>query len=205
MWMAFFIPILHQIMSKKEKKEKSFIKKHWSNLLFGVLIVLIIIPQTRQPIQVFLNRIIAFSPSEISQSDRETLKDYEWYFKNENNQTVNFTQSEGKPVLVNYWATWCAPCIAEMPDLQELYSDYKDEVDFYFITSEKPKTVEAFLDKENYNLPVYYFLSSPPDLLTSSSLPTTFLINGRGEIVMKKTGAANWNSKTVRKTIDKLK
>jgi thiol-disulfide isomerase/thioredoxin len=205
MWMAFFIPILHQIMSKKEKKEKSFIKKHWSNLLFGVFIVLIIIPQTRQPIQVFLNRIIAFSPSEITQSDRETLKDYEWYFKNENNQTVNFTQSEGKPVLVNYWATWCAPCIAEMPDLQELYSDYKDEVDFYFITSEKPKTVEAFLDKEGYNLPVYYFLSSPPDLLTSSSLPTTFLINGRGEIVMKKTGAANWNSKTVRKTIDKLK
>lgn len=187
------------------KKEKNFIQKHWSNLLFGVFIVLIIIPQTRQPIQVVLNRIIAFSPTEINKLDRDILKDYEWYFKNENNQTVNFIQSEGKPVLVNYWATWCAPCIAEMPDLQKLYSDYKDEVDFYFITSEEPRIVEAFLDKENYNLPVYYFLSSPPDLLKSSSLPTTFLIDTRGEIIMKKTGAANWNSKTVRKTIDKLK
>ncbi|MBZ9628029.1 TlpA family protein disulfide reductase [Psychroflexus sp. CAK1W] len=187
------------------KKKKNFLEKHWSNILFGLLIVLIIIPQTRQPIQVFLNRVIAFSPSEIDESDRETLKDYEWYFKNEDNKTVNFAQSQGKPVLVNYWATWCAPCIAEMPDLQKLYTDYKDEVDFYFITSEEPKVVRSFLEKENLNLPVYYFLSSPPDMLKSSSLPTTFLIDAEGEIIMKKTGAANWYSKTVRSTIDKLK
>lgn len=187
------------------KKKKNFLEKHWSNILFGLLIVLIIIPQTRQPIQVFLNRVIAFSPSEIDESDRETLKDYEWYFKNEDNKTVNFAQSQEKPVLVNYWATWCAPCIAEMPDLQKLYTDYKDEVDFYFITSEEPKVVRSFLEKENLNLPVYYFLSSPPDMLKSSSLPTTFLIDAEGEIIMKKTGAANWYSKTVRSTIDKLK
>lgn len=187
------------------KKKKNFLEKHWSNILFGLLIVLIIIPQTRQPIQVFLNRVIAFSPSEIDESDRETLKNYEWYFKNEDNKTVNFAQSQEKPVLVNYWATWCAPCIAEMPDLQKLYTDYKDEVDFYFITSEEPKVVRSFLEKENLNLPVYYFLSSPPDMLKSSSLPTTFLIDAEGEIIMKKTGAANWYSKTVRSTIDKLK
>lgn len=187
------------------KKEKNFLQKHWSNILFVLLILLIIIPQTRQPIQVFLNRIIAFSPSEIKAPDRETLKDYEWYFKTEDNKAVNFTQSEGKVALVNYWATWCAPCIAEMPDLQKLYTDYKDEVDFYFITSEAPKVVKPFLERENYTLPVYYFLSSPPDVLKSSSLPTTFLIGKDGDIIMKKTGAANWNSKTVRATIDKLK
>lgn len=186
-------------------KEKNFLQKHWSNILFGILILLVVIPQTRQPIQVFLNRIIAFSPTEIDETDRETLKDYEWYFKNENNKTVNFTKSEGKPVLVNYWATWCAPCIAEMPDLQKLFTDYKDKVDFYFITSEEPKVVRSFLEKENYNLPVYYFLSSPPDLLKSSSLPTTFLIDAEGKIIIKKTGAANWYSKTVRATFDKLK
>jgi peroxiredoxin len=92
-----------------------------------------------------------------------------------------------------------------MPDLQKLYSDFKDEVDFYFITSEEPQVVNSFLEKRNFNLPVYYFLSSPPDLLKSSSLPTTFLIDRNGQIIMKKTGAANWNSKAVRATIDKLK
>jgi thiol-disulfide isomerase/thioredoxin len=186
-------------------KDKNFLQKHWSNMLFAIILILVIIPQTRQPIQIFLNRMIAFSPSEIKEADRETLKDYEWYFKNETNKTVSFRQSKGKPILVNYWATWCAPCIAEMPDLQKLYSDFKDEVDFYFITSEEPQVVNSFLEKRNFNLPVYYFLSSPPDLLKSSSLPTTFLIDRNGQIIMKKTGAANWNSKAVRATIDKLK
>ncbi|NEV93835.1 redoxin domain-containing protein [Psychroflexus sp. YR1-1] len=188
-----------------QEKKKNFLQKHWSNILFGILIVLIIIPQTRQPIQVFLNRIIAFSPTEIDESDRETLKDYDWYIKNEELNTVNFVKSKGKPVLVNYWATWCAPCIAEMPDLQKLYTDYKEKVDFYFITSEAPEVVTSFLEQENLNLPVYYFLSSPPDVLQSSSLPTTFLMDAEGEILIKKTGAANWYSKTVRATIDKLK
>ncbi|MBZ9651997.1 TlpA family protein disulfide reductase [Psychroflexus montanilacus] len=186
-------------------KEKNFIQKHWSNIIFVIILILVIIPQTRQPIQVFLNRMIAFSPSEINETDRETLNDYEWYFKDEENKTVNFTQSKGKLVLVNYWATWCAPCIAEMPDLQKLYTDYKEEVDFYFITSEAPEVVEPFLERENYTLPPYYFLSSPPNVLKSSSLPTTFLIGKDGDIIIKKTGAANWNSKTVRATIDKLK
>lgn len=187
------------------EKEKNFLQKQWSNILFVVFIFLVLIPQTRQPIQIFLNRAIAFSPSEIESSKRESIQDYEWYLENENQKTVNFTTSKGKVALVNYWATWCAPCIAEMPDLQKLFTDYKDEVDFYFITSEEPKVVKRFLEIEAYTLPVYYLLSSPPDVLKSSSLPTTFLIGKEGDVVMKKKGAANWNSKTVRATIDKLK
>ena len=55
-----------------------FIKKHWSNILFGLFIILMIIPQTRMPIQVFLQRTISFSPSEIKKEDRILLKDYNW-------------------------------------------------------------------------------------------------------------------------------
>lgn len=186
-------------------KPQSFLKKNWSNILFVIIILLVLIPQTRQPIQITLNRIIAFSPSEIDKGERETLKDYEWFLKNQNDNTVNFSQSKGQVILLNYWATWCAPCIAEMPGLQQLYSDYKDEVDFYFITSDAPNLVRSFLEKENYTIPPYFFLSSPPEVLKSSSLPTTFLIDKDGDIIMKKTGAANWNSETVRATIDKLK
>lgn len=192
------------LYNKNMSKEKSFFQKHWSNLLFAVFIILIVIPQTRQPIQIALNRLIAFSPSEINESDREVLKTYNWRLKTGNDTTINFTQSKGKVVLINYWATWCAPCLAEMPDLQLLYADYKDKVDFYFITSEDPGDVSSFLEQENYTLPVYYFLSTPPEVLKSSSLPTTFLIDKQGQIIMKKTGAANWNSQTVRTTIDKL-
>ena len=186
-------------------EEKSFFRKHWSNVLFFIFIVLILIPQTRQPIRIFLNEMIAFSPSEIDEEDREKVTDFDWRLRDVNNQTVNFEVSQGQPILVNYWATWCAPCIAEMPDLQLLYNDYKDNVDFYFVTSESKEVVDMFMEKRGFTLPVYYAGSQPPQIMRSSSLPTTFLISSQGEIVMKKIGVAKWNSETVRRTIDKLK
>jgi thiol-disulfide isomerase/thioredoxin len=181
-----------------------FFKKQWSSLLFVVVVVVLILPSTRLPIQIFINKIIAFSPSEISQDERESINDYEWYIKNANGKTVNFENSEDKIILLNYWATWCAPCIAEMPDLQILYGDYKDKMDFYFVTSDSENLVSPFLKKRNLDIPIYYLLSEPPKSLQSQKLPTTFLINREGEIVMKKTGAANWNSASVRNTIDKI-
>jgi thiol-disulfide isomerase/thioredoxin len=186
-------------------KNKNFWSKHWSNILFLGILLLIIIPQTRKPIQVTLNRIVAFSPTEIKEGERQILNNYNWSLKNNAGDKINLSRSEDKVILLNYWATWCAPCIAELPDLENLYADYKQEIDFYFITSEDPKVVNSFLKKRNSSIVPHYLLSPPPNVLKSNSLPTTYLIDSNGEIVMKKTRAANWNSKTVRTTIDKIK
>jgi len=190
---------------KKMSQQQSFWSKHWSNILFVGILLLIIIPQTRKPIQITLNRIVAFSPTEIKEGERQVLKNYNWVLKNDNGDKINLSQSKGKVMLVNYWATWCAPCIAELPDLEKLYADYKNEIDFYFITSEDPAVVRAFLIDRKSSISPHYLLSSPPETLMSNSLPTTYLIDSNGEIVMKKMRAANWNSKVVRTTIDKLK
>ncbi|MFN2260660.1 MAG: TlpA family protein disulfide reductase [Psychroflexus sp.] len=181
-----------------------FIKKHWGNILFVGIVLLLVIPQTRLPIQVMINKIISFSPSEITESDRERLTDYNWTIQDENLNSVNFGESKGNLILVNYWATWCGPCIAEMPSLQALYDDYNEDMDFYFVTSEKKITVDKFIAKEELDLPIYYLTSQPPKLLQSRSLPTTYVIDQDGHIIFKKTGAANWNSKTVRRTLDDL-
>lgn len=181
-----------------------FLKKQWSNILFGVFIVLMIVPQTRMPIQVFIQRFISFSPSEIDQEDRNTLKDYHWNLAELNSEKINLSQSEGKVILINFWATWCPPCVAEMPDLQELYDEYGDKVDFYFITNEKPDTVNFFLEKKGFKLPVYIQIEKSPEVLESSSLPTTYVISKSGEIVMRKTGAASWNSDKVHRVLDEL-
>jgi len=181
-----------------------FLKKNWSNLLFGAFIILMIVPQTRMPIQVFIQRFISFSPSEIDKEDRAILKDYDWNLASLNLEKVNLSQSEGKVVLINFWATWCPPCVAEMPELQELYDAYGDRVDFYFITNEKPETVNFFLDKKGFELPVYIQIEQSPKVLESSSLPTTYLISKSGEIVMRKTGAASWNSDKVHQVLDEL-
>jgi thiol-disulfide isomerase/thioredoxin len=183
---------------------KKFIKKNWSNVIFLVLIILLVFPQTRMPIQVGLQRLISFSPSEIKVDDREHLTDYKWNLTSLDAERIDFSQSKGKIVLINYWATWCPPCVAEMPDLQELYTTYSDQVDFYFISSEEKEKLENFLTKKNYSLPVYIQTEKSPDLLETTSLPTTFLISKTGEIIMRKTGAANWNSDSVHEIIDKL-
>lgn len=181
-----------------------FLKKHWSNILFVAFLALLVIPQTRMPIQVFVQRLISFSPSEKSEEEREILQDYSWNLQQLNGEEINFSQSKGKVILVNFWATWCPPCVAEMPSFQKLSDAYGTKVDFYFVTSEKPEKVEKFMDKNNYTLPIYIQTSEAPKQLASSVLPTSYLISKSGEIIIDEEGAADWNSEKIKALLDKL-
>ncbi len=182
----------------------SFLKKHWSNILFFAFLALLIFPQTRMPIQVFVQRLISFSPSEKSEAERETIQDYNWKLQQLNGEDVNFSQSKGKVVIVNFWATWCPPCVAEMPSFQKLYDVYGDKVDFYFVTSEKTERVETFMKKNGYTLPVFLQTSEATKQLESSVLPTTYLISKSGVIIIDEEGAADWNSSKMRMLLDEL-
>ena len=182
----------------------SFLKKNWSNLLLIAFIILLIVPQTRVPIQVALNRLISVSPSEVSLKKRQGLGTYNWPLQKLDGERVSLDQSRGKVTIINLWATWCPPCIAEMPSFQKLYNEYGDKVDFYFITSEKGEKVNGFLIKKSYTLPVYQPLISGPKELVSSSLPTTYVISKKGKIIVNTTGAANWNDSDFKKLLDNL-
>ncbi|TYB79604.1 TlpA family protein disulfide reductase [Bizionia myxarmorum] len=177
-----------------------------SNIIFLIVIALLIIPQTRQPIQVFLQKGLAMiSPSEISADKRETLKTYEnWNLVDSKGNPFDFKQAEGKVVFINFWATWCPPCIAEMPSINELYADYKDDVIFLLVSNEKAETIKGFRSKNNYNFEFYQSINNAPTQLQSNSIPQTYLIDKKGSIVMNKSGAANWNSDSVRKLLDDL-
>lgn len=175
------------------------------NILFIVFIAIIIIPQTRQPIQVFINRGLAlFSPSEVEKTKRKQLLNYNWQLVDIQGRTINFNESKNKVVLVNLWATWCPPCIAEMPSLDKLYADYKDKIDFYLVSNEKPDVLKSFLEKNNYQFNVHVAQTKYPEEFNASSIPRTYLIDKDGYMIFDKKGAANWNSQSVRKTIDEL-
>ncbi len=156
------------------------------------------------PIQVFVQQLISFSPSEKAETEREILQDYNWDLMQLNGDVANFSQSKGKIIIVNFWATWCPPCVAEMPSFQKLYDDYGSQVDFYFITSEKPEKVEKFMQRNKYALPIFLQTAEAPKQLESSVLPTTYLISKSGEIIIDEEGAANWNSDKMRALLDTL-
>jgi thiol-disulfide isomerase/thioredoxin len=183
---------------------KPFFKKHGSTILLIALIALLFIPQTGMPIKVFVNRLIAFSPSVINEAKREIVNDFEWQLMDLKGSTVNFKESEGKVTLVNFWATWCPPCIAEMPSMQNLYDEYEDTVDFYFVSLESAETLHKFIQKKGFRLPIYIPQEPLPNALETTSFPTTYLISKKGEIVIDKVGAANWDSEKTKAIIEKF-
>lgn len=182
----------------------SFIKKNGSTLVLLVLVALLFIPQTGTPIKVFFNRLLAFSPSKISSEDQVSITDYSWRLVDLKGNATQFHSAEGKVALVNVWATWCPPCLAEMPSMQALYDKYDTKVAFYFVSLEAPETLLRFMKKKGYSFPVYTTQAAFPQALETSSLPTTYLISKSGKIIMKKKGAADWDSESVHKTIDAL-
>ncbi|MEP2935013.1 MAG: TlpA disulfide reductase family protein [Gilvibacter sp.] len=185
-------------------QQKSFLRKHWSTLAMLLIVVVLLVPQTAIPIKVALNRAFAFSPATEDVASAATLTNYDWTLISLDGVEANLSNSEQKVVLINLWATWCPPCIAEMPSLQALYDSYGDKVQFYFITNESTAVVRKFLDKHSYTFPVYLQKFSAPAQLASNALPTTYLIDKNGLIRIEETGVANWNSDKVKGLIDQL-
>ncbi len=114
----------------------------------------------------------------------------------EGGEAITFSQiADGKPLVVNFWATWCPYCVKEMPDYQEIVADYGDRVNFAFVDvadgkRETREKAREFLAENGFaGLPVYY----DTDLAASieygaSSLPTTAVIDGEGQILSVQAG-----------------
>ena len=180
-------------------------KSQISNLVFLVVITILIIPQTRKPIQVFINKGFALiSPSIEKKENQTTLKSYEWKLKDKNGNIFDFESVKGKVVFINFWATWCPPCIAEMPSIQNLYTDYKDKVEFLLVTNDPYSEINEFLSKNNYDFKILRPVTFNTSVFDVSTIPRTFLIDKTGRIIIDETGVANWNSDKVRLVIDNL-
>lgn len=179
-------------------------KKNLSNLIFLVVFGVLFFTPLGTPVKVFVQRLIAFSPSVASAEDTEMLRDYEWILEDLHGEREYFEAAKGEVIVLNFWATWCPPCIAEMPSLQELYTAYGDRVKFMFVSQEENEKIKAFLDKRGFDLPVYRPLSKIPETLYSRSIPATYIIDRHGRIRVAKVGVANWNSEKVKSLLEEL-
>ncbi len=176
-----------------------------TDILFVVFIALLLIPQTRKPIQVGLNKlkVLVWSPT-VKDVEGKILRPFDYTVKDLNNELQSIPIGQGKVTFISYWATWCPPCLAELPSIQDVYTDYGDKVNFVLLTEEDRDVVQRFLVKKGYELPVYFPQMNTPELLRSRSIPTNYLIDAQGKIRVRETGAADWNSEKVRTLLDSL-
>ena len=119
---------------------------------------------------------------------------------------LNLTSLQGKPVLVNLWATWCAPCVVELPMLDAVAEDLGDRIKVLTVSqdTQAPEKVGPFLkEREVVNLEPW--LDPKADLtfkLAASTLPTTILYDAQGKELWRYVGGHDWTSKEARALID---
>lgn len=121
-----------------------------------------------------------------------------------NTNLLDFKNS-GEVVFINFWGSWCPPCVEEMPSIQKLYEAKGGKVKFVLIAiQDKPNTFNAFLKKNNYTMPVFEPVSPISNQMMPLVFPTTYILNKKGEIVFKENKTRDWNDAQINELMDKL-
>ena len=108
---------------------------------------------------------------------------------------LDTTWLEGKPIFLHIWASWCPPCIAELPDIQQLVQSVSpEEVAFLLVSVDKDVDhVRQFLVEQEYSLPIYRLTEEFPRGIEYNVIPTTYVIAPSGQILYKHEGLTQYN------------
>ncbi len=143
-----------------------------------------------------------FQPSELKE---DRVASYDFVIEDMEGTKVPFSEFKGKTVFINFWATWCPPCIAEMPDIHSLYDEVGSEVEFVMISlDQEEEKARKFVANRNFEFPVYFLRSRLPASYDTHAIPTTYLLDQNGKIHIENHGMAKYNTKSFKKLLAEL-
>lgn len=145
--------------------------------------------------------------NEIGTTSKELARDFTVY--DANGDVVHLSDFAGKPIVLNFWASWCGPCKAEMPDFNEQYKEVGDSIHFVMVNltdgyRETVQTASEFINEQGFEFPVYYDKDYDASLKYEVySIPTTLFIDAEGYIVAEATGMID--AEKLKSGIEKIK
>ncbi len=172
-------------------------KRGLSILLISFLIIIVFVPDAKS---LLLQQLVSAGlfNAEIKKEGVNNLpQTASFSFTNSAGITVTTAGLKGKVVFINFWASWCPPCRAEMPSLDELYKKLQNDDRFVFLfineDEDKSKAIK-YLEKNHFTIPLYSRLGDVPNEIFSGTLPTTVVIDKDGKVVLKHEGLAGYNT-----------
>ena len=184
-------------------------KKTLKELSITILILVILFATgLNVPLAGFVQGLILktglLSP-ETNKIERLEAFDYQLVLKNEQNEFVDVKDLKGKTLFINFWATWCPPCIAEMPEIEELYHKASSDVEFLIISVDQDfEKALKFKNKKGFSIPVYHIASALPSTFRGNSIPRTYVVGSNGDLAYEHTGMAGYSSDDFVKFISEL-
>ena len=129
---------------------------------------------------------------------------YDLTLLDEDHNLRSLSDFRGKVIFINFWATWCPPCRAEMPGINSLYSKMKDQnLEFVILTTESDfSKAMNYKASEGFEFPIYQFNGSIPAVYRQSAIPRSYVISKDGELIMEHTGLADYDSRKFREFLN---
>ncbi len=191
---------------------KIWLRKNGSTAVLTVLFIIILVNKDAKAWlmrQVASTGILNSSISEPKETRNNAAKvSYAGLMlKNEDGTIIDGSALQNKVVFINFWASWCPPCRAEFPSVQKLYDQYKNNPDMVFLTvnlDDTPAPGKSYLKEKGFTVPFLKPAGNIPDVLYSGSLPTTIVLDKKGEIRLHHKGLADYSKDSFYKQIDEL-
>ena len=128
-------------------------------------------------------------------------------FQDTKGKTIHLDDLKGKVVFINFWATWCPPCIAEMPSINVLYEKLKNNPNIVFLIVDADgdfKKSVPFMQKRRFTMPLCKVTSGVPESLASTAIPVTTIIDKAGRITFHHEGGIDYSNPKIQAYLETI-